>query len=159
VRLVTDAGWTDAEIRNVSSRGLMAICTSPPVRGSYVELRHRSYSVVGRVVWSAEGHFGIQAQQTLSLPDLLHPPSRINLGTGERRQSQRAQVRFQVRRATVQERAAESGRRGRAIEFFAILATVIAFAYIVADQALRTLAPPLKTTAAALSVARAKTND
>jgi hypothetical protein len=153
VRLVTDAGWTNAEIRNVSSGGLMATCSSPPARGSYVELRRETYSVIGRVVWSSDGRFGIQAQQKVSLPHLTHPAPRSNAECGERRRRARPQESFQLRRATSQERAEANGRRGRAMEFVAVLAIVAGFAYLVADQALNTLATPLKTAGSALGTA------
>ena len=85
VRLASDDGWGDAEVRNVSSGGLMAVSSLPPRRGSYVELRRESYSIVGRVVWSSGTSFGVQAQQSVSLPDLVRPRARRRTEDKERR--------------------------------------------------------------------------
>ena len=65
VRLASDDGWGDAEVRNVSSGGLMAVSSLPPRRGSYVELRRESYSIVGRVVWSSGTSFGVRRSRAL----------------------------------------------------------------------------------------------
>lgn len=153
VRLVTDAGWTDAEIRDVSSGGLMATCSSPPARGSYVEIRRETYSVVGRVVWSSDGRFGIQARQKVDLPDLAHPQARVHFEMGDRRRGSRSQPPSQPRQGTIQERAEASRRYARAIEFVALSAIVVSLAYIAADQVRATFGSPLEIVSSTLSQA------
>jgi hypothetical protein len=143
VRLVTDRGWSDAEIRDVSSGGLMAICQSPPARGSYVEIRRESYSIVGRVVWSSDGRFGIQAQQKLSLSDLGQARASVRFQIGDRRQAARPQPKLQPRRRTIQERSDASRRHARAMEFVAVSAVAILLVYLVVDQVRIVFAQPL----------------
>jgi hypothetical protein len=48
-RLRTDAGWSAVSIGNISLRGLMFRAQTPPPRGSFIEIRHRSTTIVGRV--------------------------------------------------------------------------------------------------------------
>ena len=49
-RLRSEHGWADVTIGNVSSRGVMLHCTAPLQRNSFIEVRHRSVCIVGRVV-------------------------------------------------------------------------------------------------------------
>jgi hypothetical protein len=143
VRLATDDGWGDAEVRNVSSGGLMAVCPQPPSRGSYVELRRETYSIVGRVVWSSGTSFGIQARQEVSLPELIRPRSRNGSEDNERRAEPREPERLVVGRKTPHEIAEASARRARIFEFAILVATAVAFAFLLADQAAGTLIAPL----------------
>ena len=143
VRLATEGGWSDAEVRNVSSGGLMAVCPQPPGRGSYVELRRETYSIVGRVVWSSGTSFGIQAQQKVSLPELIRPRCRNGRKSNERRAEPRDPQRLAVRRQSPREIAEASARHARIFEFAILIATAVAFAFLLADQAARTLRAPL----------------
>ena len=143
VRLASDDGWGDAEVRNVSSGGLMAVSSLPPRRGSYVELRRESYSIVGRVVWSSGTSFGVQAQQSVSLPDLVRPRARRRTEDKERRAEAREPVRHAGSRKSPQEIADASARQARAFEFAILLATALAFAFLLADQAAGMLSAPL----------------
>ena len=143
VRLASDDGWGDAEVRNVSSGGLMAVSSLPPRRGSYVELRRDSYSIVGRVVWSSGTSFGVQTQQKVSLPDLVRPSARPTTDGKERRAEARAPVRHAGRRKSPQEIADASARQARAFEFAILVATALAFAFLLADQAAGMFSAPL----------------
>jgi hypothetical protein len=143
VRLASDDGWGDAEVRNVSSRGLMAVSSLPPPRGAYVELRRDNYSIVGRVVWSSGTSFGVQAQQNVSLPDLVRPRARPVTAGKERRAEARAPVRHAGRRKSPQDIADESARRARAFVFAVLAATALAFSFLLADQAAGMLGAPL----------------
>jgi hypothetical protein len=143
VRLASDDGWGDAEVRNVSSGGLMAVSAQPPQRGSYVELRRDSYSIVGRVVWSSGTSFGVQAQQKVSLPDLVRPRAQPMTKGKERRAESRGPVRYAGRRKSSQEIAHASARQARAFEFTILVATAIAFAFLLADQVAGMLRAPL----------------
>ncbi|RZM26822.1 MAG: PilZ domain-containing protein, partial [Sphingomonas sp.] len=51
-RMRLESQWHDLVIHNVSSRGLMAGCDSPPAVGSYVEIRRGTIVIVGRVQWT-----------------------------------------------------------------------------------------------------------
>jgi hypothetical protein len=156
VRLVTDRGWADAEIRDVSSGGVMAICQSPPERGTYVEVRRESYSIVGRVVWSSDGRFGIQAQQKVDLSDLTQARARVHFAMGDRRQAVRPKPTLQPRRTTIQERTEASRRHARAMEFVAVSAVALLLVYLVVDQVRIRFAQPLEIVSATLRAAESR---
>lgn len=63
-------GHSDVTIRNVSRRGLMASCDSPPGRGHYIVLRHGGKIIVGRVVWSNDDAFGVRTQDDIDIESL-----------------------------------------------------------------------------------------
>ena len=86
VRLRADAGWSEVTIVNVSSRGLMFRCPSPPERGSFIEIRHRGASIVGRVAWSRGSRCGIRTQDRLDIQELLAPSPIRPRRSGEVRQ-------------------------------------------------------------------------
>lgn len=84
--MLTDHGWHDVTVRNVSSRGMMLQCRIPPQQKAFIEVRHRGMSIVGRVMWSSNDCFGISTQQAVVLSELLsQAPARPRLGTEERR--------------------------------------------------------------------------
>jgi len=69
-RLRGDDGWRDAEIANVSSKGLMIRCLAPPPRATFVEIRHRGVCIIGRVMWSRGTHCGVRAQDEIDIGSL-----------------------------------------------------------------------------------------
>src|SRR5688572_7701902 len=71
VRLRCDEGWLDATIGNVSSRGVMLRGSSLPPKGSFIEVRHGSQVLVGRVVWSRSNACGVRTQDVIDIPALL----------------------------------------------------------------------------------------
>jgi hypothetical protein len=74
-RLRTDDGWRDVTVANISSRGLMLRCPSAPRRGSFIEVRHRGATIIGRVAWSQGARCGVRAQDVIDIADLLAPAS------------------------------------------------------------------------------------
>lgn len=73
-RMRLESQWHDLVIHNVSSRGLMAGCDSPPAVGSYVEIRRGTIVIVGRVQWTKGRFFGMRAQDRLSVKALIDEP-------------------------------------------------------------------------------------
>lgn len=65
------AGWADACILNISSRGLLinARCTAPP--GSQIKLRRGGYLLVGRVIWRSANRIGVSSQYPLPVDELI----------------------------------------------------------------------------------------
>ncbi|BBC72687.1 conserved hypothetical protein [Altererythrobacter sp. B11] len=149
-RLKTDLGWGDADIRNVSSRGIMAVCDKPPPRGSYVELRRGSYVVIGRVAWSALDRFGLQAQDRIELDDLMKPPASGNKRTGDRRRNSRGREARAVYRPSTKERQEASIRFGRAFQFIAIAGVAGMAAVGVAYAVAGVLSQPMEAVSHAL---------
>lgn len=70
-RVLTDAGWCDAIIRNLSSRGAMIeMAGGAPPRGTYVELRRATSVLIGRVIWAAANRCGISTRERIDVAAL-----------------------------------------------------------------------------------------
>jgi hypothetical protein len=62
------SNWHDIVILNVSSRGLMARSKCIPAPRSYVEIRRgTNVTIVGKVIWHDDQHFGIRTQDRISV--------------------------------------------------------------------------------------------
>lgn len=70
-RLRHDGTWADANILNVSTRGLLLHGSIRPARGTYLEIRRGSYVIVGRVVWVSANRFGVRTQDRLAIDSLI----------------------------------------------------------------------------------------
>lgn len=149
IRIRTDLGWGDAKIHNVSSRGVMGTCHSPPMRGTYIEIRRGRYVIVGRVAWSSDNRFGIRAQDTIAIGALR--AAIASPKTGERRRRSREEIADRYSTSKLTEISAGSARFARAFDFGAITITVVACAIMIADTASDVLAGPLESAGLAMS--------
>ena len=61
----------DVRILDVSSRGVLASCELPPLRGEFVELVIGRHSLVGQVKWSGSSKFGMVLRQRVSVSALV----------------------------------------------------------------------------------------
>ena len=148
-RLRGDHGWCDATIANVSSRGLQLRCPSPPPRSSFVELRHRGITIVGRVVWSQGGRAGIRTQDKIDIQALLaQGPARARKRGEERRATPRQGG--QAIRPSLAARAEASARWARMFDWTIVAAAGIAAAVGVAGVVQSVLEAPLSEVRAAL---------
>lgn len=151
-RLKSDAGWGDAQICNVSSRGLMAEHTPPPPLGSYVEICRGSFSVVGRVRWIATDRFGVQAVEDIDLAELTDARGRPASTLKERRRRPRT---VELARApSIAEQAATARRIGKAFEFVILVAAIALGSVTLAGAVASTLAAPLDQVQSALEGAQ-----
>ena len=117
-RVRTPAGWSDACILNVSSRGLLIHSLGAAETGTTIELRHRDHAIVARVVWRAGARAGLRSEDRVPVEDIMmlgqaHNATltAVDHPAVERRRAPRHDAR-----------AAESRARGRAIEFVGALA-------------------------------------
>jgi len=141
VRLKDDAGWSDAQILNISSRGVMALCQDPPSRGSYVEIRRGAYVMIGRVAWTATDRIGVRVREQISVEDLLMP---VSPGRKVARPANDVQMRVcERRKPSVEERAAASGRFARAFDFAAIGILAAGLAAVASGMAAGAFAEPM----------------
>ncbi len=86
-RLRTPEGWSDITIGNLSPRGLMAKCSSPPEKGAFVELRCGTHCVVGHVRWTQGQRFGLRSQDRIDIAALLGEQGKGPKPTGVERRS------------------------------------------------------------------------
>src|SRR5262245_61582553 len=61
----------DVCIRDVSLRGICIVTTTPPPRGTIIELNGPSLPMVGQVVWSSERRCGVAIGGRIDLPGPL----------------------------------------------------------------------------------------
>lgn len=148
VRMKDDAGWCDAQILNVSSRGVMALCQDPPRRGSYVEIRRGTYVMVGRVAWTGSDRIGVHVREKIALDELLCP---VTPGRKTPRTPDNVQLRvYERHKPSSEERASASRRFSRAFDFAAIGLVAAGLAAAASGMASNALAGPLTEVATAL---------
>lgn len=134
VRVRTDAGWIDATVRNVSSRGLMLHSIEPLHRNQFVEITRGRTRVVGRVVWSDDTNFGLQAQDAVDISALLDKPGSNAAADGsERRLAPRAAP---VRTYVALDQATNSRMAGRAMELMIVVLTLASVSMLTVSSAL-----------------------
>ena len=147
--------WMDICIRNLSSRGMLVQCQSPPARGCYVEIRRGSQVIIGRVVWRKEDGFGLRTQDRLDVEAIINEP-RLAGRPSVRASGTPSERRTRSRSAT----AADAARRldrsrwlSSLMQFGLLVLAGAAAAGILATEANRILGQPFATVAAALSPA------
>jgi hypothetical protein len=148
VRLKDDAGWSDAQILNVSSRGIMALCQDPPRRGSYVEIRRGTYMMIGRVAWTGTDRIGVHVRERIVIEDLLLP---VTPGRKAPRPVGEVQMRVcERRKPSMEERAAASVRFARAFDFAAIAIVAVGLAVLASGMAAQAFGSPMAQVETAL---------
>src|SRR3954453_8262022 len=70
-RIRTGAGWSDACILNISSRGMLIHAIRASDRGSIVEVRQGEHVIRARVVWSDGARAGLRADERLPVEQIL----------------------------------------------------------------------------------------
>lgn len=135
-RMRNGAGWTDACILNVSSRGLLvyAKCAAQP--GSQIELRRGGYLIVATVVWRNNERIGICSEGPVPVDDLISSEAAsaaVPALTGTVELERRKQRRDPDR----------SRARSRAMEFLALVLIGTALAGAAAVYVQQALTKPL----------------
>lgn len=154
-RLKSGRGWSDVVIGNVSSRGMMGVCATPPARGDYVEVRCGGYVIVARIAWTSANLFGARAQDVIDFDQLLASSRGRASGSPEQRELSRAPAHA-PRRPSVEERAAESARWGHKFDFISLGVAGIALAALVGGAAYDAMALPADKVSRALAAGRAR---
>lgn len=62
--------WWDAQIGNISETGLMLRTNHPAEVGQTIEVRRRSWSVIGEVVWKNGTRIGVKASAPIDAYEL-----------------------------------------------------------------------------------------
>lgn len=142
-RVRTVAGWADACILNVSSRGLLIHSKGPAQTGSVIELRHGPYAIVARVAWRDGSRFGLSAEDRVPVDEILtlsQSPS-LQLTAGHPPGAERRR----------QPRSHEDSRlAGRAFEFASLAVIAVSLSAGVLLMVLDAFAAPLAAVQAAL---------
>ena len=70
-RIRCNAGWRDASILNISSRGLGLHASRPPEPASYIEVQRGHHLIIARVVWVDGCRFGVRSQDIIPIETVL----------------------------------------------------------------------------------------
>jgi hypothetical protein len=134
--------WCDANILNISSRGLLLHATTPPSRGTYIEVRRGTHVIVGRVIWAKANRFGVYAQDRLAIDPIVadaSPDRRSANDVGDGRAERRARPRPE----RMEWRYSQSREKGRALQFACISGFSILLAACAYEAVTETLSRPL----------------
>lgn len=145
--------WSDACIRNISSRGMLIRAASAPPRGTYLELYRGRHVIVARVAWCEGKSFGIQTQDRVDVAAVLNEP---NLSSVDYKDKLKVQPTFERRSAPRLSQAdlrwsAERNRFvSKALEFACLGAMGALGAAMVSETVSGTLSEPLAAVTAKL---------
>ena len=70
-RMRTKAGWSDACILNISSRGRLIYSNGTAQPGSFVEVRRGGQFVIARVVWRKNQRIGLHSPDPVHVEDII----------------------------------------------------------------------------------------
>ena len=143
-RVRSGAGWNDACILNVSSRGLLiyANCATRP--GRYVELHRGEQVIVAKVVWRNNQRMGLFSNDRLPVEQIISNQAAAGAAAataGELLVERRKRPRDPER----------SRERARAMEFLSLVLIGLVVAGALAAYATQTLSRPLAKVTAALA--------
>jgi len=149
-RMLSGALWSDVCILNLSRRGVGLQCATPPVRGTYVEIRRGGHVIVGRVVWTKGHRLGLRSQDALAIETIVREPDHsskppqgaVVAGASARDRRSRPRVRL--------ERHETSRIAARAMEFGVAVVAAVSVALMVFQSVEQTLAIPLARVAEAV---------
>jgi len=145
------AAWSDVYIKNMSSRGIMAEAGEPPTRGTYVEIRRGRQIVVGRVIWTRNGQFGVRTQDRLDVEAIVTEPRLTSRPQNGPAAQDRRNDPGRGTRATSPARAAERNRMvGKAMQFCILVVLGGAAALFIAGQVFEVLSAPLRAASQAM---------
>lgn len=151
-RMRIEGEWCDITICNVSSRGFMAKCASPPPRGAYIEVRHRSACIVARVMWSRDLRFGVRAQDRIDIASLLSDTPGRSVSSGEdRRTARRDRPSLLPVKPDTQAMAEASRRFARAFEWVTLSLAIAVAAGLVFQIVITSLSRPMQEVRDAMS--------
>lgn len=154
-RIRIGGSWGDVCVRDISSRGLLLHSRSAPPRGTYIEVCRGSHRIVARVIWSKDQHFGVQAQDRISVDGFVGEPDSSGVDFASARKADpQFERRSSPRTAAALEQKAERSRRIAATLQFAAVVGLGGFAATMAfDAVAQTLSAPLTTVTATLEAA------
>jgi hypothetical protein len=151
-RLRHGDAWSDANILNISSRGLLFHAATPPSRGTYVEVRRGAHVIIGRVIWAKANRFGVRAQDRLAVDSLIAngSPNRQSANDAADAPVER---RARSRSDSLEWRYVQSSTKGRALQFACVAGLGFLLAACAFEAVVETLSQPLSIVSTQLAEA------
>ena len=134
-RMRTQAGWSDACILNISSRGLLIYSNGTAQPGSFVEVRRGGQLVIARVVWRKNQRIGLHSPDPVHVEDIIGADNAAaTIPTAEG---------VSIERRRIPRDPETSRHHGRAVEFVAMVLIGGALAFAAMASMEETLAKPI----------------
>jgi hypothetical protein len=134
-RMRTEAGWSDACILNISSRGLLIYSNGAAQQGSFVEVRRGGQLVIARVVWRKNQRIGLHSPDPVHVEDIIGADkaaaATVSTAAGA-----------PMERRRIPRDAERSRQHGRAAEFIAMVLVGGALAFAAMASVEESLARP-----------------
>jgi hypothetical protein len=138
-RIRTTAGWSDACILNISSRGLLMHTKLRVSAASMVEIQHGEHVIQARVVWRDGSRIGLCAETMLSADDILSAGKAASLPPPKRWAADSRPPSHERNR-----------QRSRLMEFVSVALIVTSLSIAVSALVARSLAAPMSRVSQAL---------
>lgn len=145
----SDATWRNAWIFNLSTRGMALQASSPPARGTYIEVRRGQHTIVARVVWVNGARFGVRSQDPVPVEAMLCNLEPLKAVCRDARDRQGAKRTRAVPSISCQHE--KSRMTGRAFEFACLVALGGSAALVAVGLCKQALERPLASLGAALA--------
>ena len=147
-RLLSQQGWTDVVIRDLSTGGLGAQSRHAPAPGSYVEIRRLNHELVGRVTWSNGTKFGVALRDRIAVNRVAAGQAADRNATGglpnERRLATRTLETGRRRPSNGEECADRSRQRGQIFVFVCLVFAILAASAFLYQTVEAAFSAPLK---------------
>lgn len=134
-------------VMNISARGMLVRCGATPVRGDYVDITRGSQRVIGRVVWSKDGKFGLRTQDRIDVDAFIDPES----GKSSKASAHEIDASHDRALATAEQCLARSQHFSAVLQFGFLAIGVVAAAALLAHSVHDLLGASLGQVAEALS--------
>ena len=143
-RIRTSAGWGDACILNISSRGLLIYSNRPAPKDDHVELRQGEHVIAARIMWRNGQRLGLAAEDRVPVEDIvtLGCSPGLQLIAADRPPRERQFERIN----------SDSRLRSRALEFASLALIGAMLSLAAASLMVEAFAYPIHRVAAALDV-------
>lgn len=142
-RMRTSAGWSDANILNVSSRGLMINATAASALGGKVEIWHGDHLIVAEVVWRKGSRAGLRCEDRVPVEDILAVTAGASL--------QLTAAKWPQVERRKRPRSEDADRlRGRAFEFAGVVLIAVALGFCTLTFMQQAFAAPMHAVSVAL---------
>jgi hypothetical protein len=137
--------WHDITILNISSRGLMARTNMVPPARSYVEIRRgANVTIVGKVVWRDDRHFGIRTQDRIGI-SMMSDDGAVTAAQHDPGVERRSQTRS--RPLDPAEAFERSRRKAALFQFVTLTGGGVVGAIVLANVVMEVLGKPFMTIA------------
>ena len=133
-RMRAGVDWMDVRIENMSPHGLMLKAKDEVKQGSYVEIRHGSRIIIGRIVWARGVLAGLRAQDQIDIAAVVGGSRRRQslLSSPDAGQIERRDEKTRPSCENAEQRAERSRRFASAFQFIIIGSSIACVCVLIA---------------------------